>query len=247
MATASMIGERFRSKSRDEDRRLMQQHSLMHQIGLATRERGMRLPSARKRQNPNLGGTIDVITTELYDQLTVNLNTAFPSPSILFQTPKGQGGKTLANTNMTAAGILPNPDRFTIWAIACYISNNSVPSDFANLTSNVTLELYINNKWWSQGPLIAYPAGRGYKVDAVSNVGTVPAGSAPVYSVSNGIQDPRAVSLLDASITIEQGEQFSVVLTAQTGFSTSNNTTNPPGNGVTLTVYLIGNRERGTS
>lgn len=247
MATAMMIGERFRSKGRNEDRRLMQQHSLMHQITLATRERGMRLPSARKRQNPNLGGTIDVITTELYDQLTVNVATAFPSPSILFQTPKGQGGKTLANTNMTAAGILPNPDRFTIWAICAHISNNSVPTDFANLLSNVTLELYINNKWWSQGPLVAYPAGRGYKVDAVANVGTVPSGSAPVYSVTNGVQDPRAVSLLDASITIEQGEQFSVVLTAQTGFNTSANTTNPAGNGVTLTIYLIGNRERGTS
>jgi hypothetical protein len=55
------------------------------------------------------------------------------------------------------------------------------------------------------------------------------------------------VALLDASITIEQGEQFSVVLTAQLGFSVAANTTNPPGNGVTLTIYLIGNRERGTS
>jgi hypothetical protein len=113
--------------------------------------------------------------------------------------------------------------------------------------SNVTLELYINNKWWSQGPLLSYPAGRGYRVDSAANVGTVPSGSAPIYSVTNGIQDPRAVALLDASITIEQGEQFSVVLTAQLGFSVAANTTNPPGNGVTLTIYLIGNRERGTS
>jgi hypothetical protein len=246
MATA-MIGERFRSKGRNEDRRLFQQHSLMHQIALATRERGMKLPSARRRQNPNLGGTIDVITTELYDQLSVSPNNPFPSPSILFQTPKGQAFKTLANTNMTAAGILPNPDRFTIWAVAAHISNNSVPSDFYSLMSNVTLELYINNKWWSQGPLLSYPAGRGYRVDSAAQVGTAPASSAPIYSVTNGIQDPRAVALLDASITIEQGEQFSVVLTAQLGFSVAANTTNPPGNGVTLTIYLIGNRERGTS
>jgi hypothetical protein len=243
MAVAGNAGERqrFSKPHSREFSRLMRQHSLVHNLY----DRALKL--APHRQNPNLGGTIDVITTELYDQLTVNVATAFPSPSILFQTPKGQGGKTLANTNMTAAGILPNPDRFTIWAIAAHISNNSVPSDFQNLLSNVTLELYINNKWWSQGPLVAYPAGRGYKVDSVANVGTVPAGSAPVFSVTNGVQDPRAVSLLDASITIEQGEQFSVVLTAQTGFNTSANNTNPAGNGVTLTIYLIGNRERGTS
>ena len=247
MATASLVNRingRFDRASQREYSRLMRQHSLVHNLY----DRALRL--SPRRQNPNLGGTIDVITTELYDQLSVgtgSTGTAFPSPSILFQTPKGQSGKTLANTNMTAAGILPNPDRFTIWAIACHVSNNSVPTDFANLLSNVTLELYINNKWWSQGPLVAYPAGRGFKVDAVANVGVLPTGSAPVYSVTNGVQDPRAVALLDASITIEQGEQFSVVLTAQTGFSTTANTTNPPGNGVTLTIYLIGNRERGTS
>jgi len=249
LAGTALVGipdrKRFSKGGSREYRELMRQHSLVHNLY----DRALRM---RKRENPNLGGTIDVITTELYDQLTVNHNTAFPTPSILFQTPKGQGGKTLANTNMTAAGILPNPDRFTIWAIAAHISNNSVPADFANILSLVTLELYINNKWWSQGPCISYPAGRGYKVDAVANVGTVPSGSAPVYSVTNGVQDPRAVALLDASITIEQGEQFSVVLTAQTGFNTAQGVGdptpgNPPGNGATLTVYLIGNRERGTS
>jgi hypothetical protein len=209
--------------------------------------RGLRLPSTRVRQNPNLGGTIDVITTELYDQLSVNANTAFPSPTILFQTPIGQSGKTLANTDMTAAGILPNPDRFTIWAIACYIANNTVPADMNNILSNVTLQLYINNKWWSQGALAAYPAGRGYKVDAAAQLGTGPGTSQPIYSVTNGIQDPRAIALLDASVTIEQGEQFSVVLTAQTGFSTAATTTTPPGVGTTITVVFIGNRERGTS
>src|SRR5579862_2946992 len=225
---------RFKQMSGREYQRF--RHSLNRRLAIATR-----------KQNPNLGGTIDVITTELYDQLTVNANTAFPSPSILFQTPKGQGGKTLANTKMTAAGILPNPDRFTIWAVAVHVANNTIPADMANLLSNVTLELYINNKWWSQGPLVAYPAGRGYKVDAASQLGTGPGTSQPIYSVSNGLQDPRSVALLDASITIEQGEQFSVVLTAQTGFNTAANTTTPPGVGTTLTVYLIGNRERGTS
>jgi hypothetical protein len=219
-------------------RRFMQDESL---------RRGLKL-SERRRRNPNLGGVIDVITTELYDQVSVNANTAFPSPTILFQTPIGQSGKTLANTDMTAAGILPNPDRFTIWAIAVHIANNTIPQDMANLLSNVTLQLYINNKWWSQGPLAAYPAGRGYRVDSIAQLGTAgPASSQIQYSTTNGIQDPRAVALLDASVTIEQGEQFSVVLTAQTAFSTSATTVYPPGVGTTITVYLVGNRERGTS
>ena len=211
--------------------------------------RGLRI-SSRKVQNPNLGGVIDVITTELYDQVSVNANTAFPSPTILFQTPIGQSGKTLANTDMTAAGILPNPDRFTIWAIAVHVANNTIPQDMTNILGNVTLQLYINNKWWSQGPLVAYPAGRGWRLDSIAQLGNTadaPASSQIQYSTTNGVPDPRSVALLDASVTIEQGEQFSVVLTAQTGFSTSATTTYPPGTGTTITVFLVGNRERGTS
>jgi len=211
--------------------------------------RGFKLRSTR-RQNPNLGGTIDVITTELYDQVSVNAATAFPSPTILFQTPVGQSGKTLANTDMTAAGILPNPDRFTIWALAVHIANNTIPADMQNILANVTLQLYINNKWWSQGPLAAYPAGRGWRLDSIAQLGNTadaPASSQIQYSTTNGVPDPRAVALLDASVTIEQGEQFSVVLTAQTGFSTAATSTYPPGVGTTITVYMIGNRERGTS
>jgi len=69
-----------------------------------------------------------------------------------------------------------------------------------------------------QGPLLSYPLGAAI-VSILPPTSARSLGSAPIYSVTNGIQDPRAVALLDASITIEQGEQFSVVLTAQLGFS----------------------------
>ena len=200
-----------------------------------------------KKHNPNLGNVVEAITYSFYDQLSVAANTAFPSPTLLFQTPLGQSSKLLSQTNMSFPGVLPNPQRFTIWALCVLISNNTIPADMQNLVQNVTLQLFINTKPYQQGPLVMFPAGRGWQLIAASNVGTVPSGSAPLYSTGNGLTDPRAVYAFDIPITVEQGEQFQVQLVAQSGFSTSANTTNPPGVGTVITVFLDGNWERGVS
>ena len=214
-------------------------HSLFHNMGFR---------HVPRRQNPTLGGVIEVITQPLYDQVSFAQGAAF-AKTILFQTPKGQGGKTLAQTNMTQAGILPNPQRFTIYAICVLISNNTIPADMFNLVTNVSFELDINTKPYFQGPLVTLPAGRGFRLDSIANVGQAVAacGFIDAYSTTNGVPDPRAVYTLDAPITIEQGEQFQVVLNPETAFNLTANSTNPAGVGTTITIFLDGNLERGAS
>src|SRR5579863_5132426 len=180
------------------------------------RELGFR--HAPRRHNPNVGNLVESLTAVLYDQVTFAQSAAF-TKTVLFQTPIGQSGKTLAQTNMTFPGVLPNPYRFTIYALAVHIANNTIPADMQNLLTNVSFSLFVNTKPYQQGPLAVFPAGRGWKLDAAANVGTVPAGSAPIFSTGNGVPDPRAVFTLDIPLTIEQGEQFSVVLNPETAFN----------------------------
>ncbi len=215
--------------------RWKQRNSLLHQLGVNM---------AMRRQNPNIGGIVDVITNPLYDQMTVGQGAVFPT-TVLFQTQLGQGGKTLSQTDMTAAGQLPNPQRFTIHSICAVIANNTVPSDMYNLTQNVTLSLNVQTKPFAYGPLITFPAARGYQTFGAA-LGTT-ANLTEIFSTSNGSVDPRAAYLLDAPITIEQGEQFSVTLTNQSGFSLGANTLYPPGVGTVITIFLDGNLERGVN
>jgi hypothetical protein len=237
----------MRTASRFEQAQLARNmgRSSRNPISLATRL-GLYKRYAQKRQNPNLAGVVEAITYSFYDQATFAQNAAF-AQTLLFQTPVGQGGKLLSQSDMTFPGVFPNPQRFTIWAICVHISNNTIPADMQNLVQNVTLQLSINTKPYQQGPLALFPAGRGWELVAAAQVGTAPAGSSALYSTSNGPVDPRAVYMMDIPITIEQGEQFNVLLVPQSAFNLTANSTNPPGVGTVITVYLDGNWERGVS
>jgi len=223
-----------RSKERFVER-FKQRNSMLRTLGVR----------CAMRQNPNIGGIVDVITNPLYDQLTVGQGALFPASTVLFQTQLGQGGKTLAQTDMTAAGQLPNPQRFTIHSICVLIANNTIPGDMYNLTQNVTLSLNVQTKPFAYGPLITFPAARGWQTFGAASGDA--AALTLIYATSNGSVDPRAAYLLDAPITIEQGEQFSVTLANQSGFSLSANSTVPPGVGTVITVFLDGNLERGVN
>ncbi len=161
-----------------------------------------------RHRNPNLDGVVESITYSLYDQVSFAQSAAF-TRTIRFQSPLGQAGKTKAQTNLSIAGSLPTPHRFTIYGICAHISNNTIPADMQNLLQNVSFELAINTKSYQVGPLAMFPAGRGWKVDAVAGVGVLPAGSSTVLSTLNGPLDSKGVFMLDIPITIEQGEHSS--------------------------------------
>ena len=64
----------------------------------------------------NASGDMDVIWQPLYDFQTYAQ--AGQTSLNFFQTPIGQGGKTLEDTNMESAGQLPAPQKFVVEAIS---------------------------------------------------------------------------------------------------------------------------------
>lgn len=126
----------------------------------------------------NRGGDYEVIGSSLYDFTTYDGATGQTELNF-FQTPQGQGGKTLADTNMEAAGALPNPKNFLVTAIEINFWSGVLPSVFGaqaaaqSLNDTWTfaksgyLEFYIGSKNYVQeGPLNVFPAMNGLVVGA---------------------------------------------------------------------------------
>lgn len=197
-----------------------------------------------KMKNPTVGGIEDYITQPIYDSVSFAAGAAFAQQT-MFQVQRGQAGKTLAQTNMTGPGFLPNPQRLTLRAIRVFISNGTVPVDMFNLLQNVSIILNLGTKPYFQGFLGLLSAGCGAMVTAAAQVGTAPAGSAPVFSTSNGIPDQRSVMALNQPIMIEQGETIQAVLNADTPFNFAAAGANPAGVGSTIYVILDGDLYRG--
>ncbi len=197
-----------------------------------------------KARNPILGGVEDYITQPIYDSVSFAANAAFAQQT-MFQQPRGQAGKTLAQTNMTAPGFLPNPQRLILRALRVFISNNTVPVDMVNMLQNVSVQLILGTKPYFVGFLGLLSAGCGAMVTAAAQVGTAPAGSAPLFATSNGVPDQRSVMTLNQPITIEQGETIQVMLNPDVAFNFAAAGANPAGVGTTIFVILDGDLYRG--
>ena len=196
--------------------------------------------------NPTVGGIEDLVTQPKYDSVSFAAGAAFAAQT-LFQTIKGQSGKTLAQTNMTLAGALPNPQRLNLRALRVWIANSTVPVDLFNLLQNVSIEVKFNGKSYFEGPLGLLTAGCGAMVTAAAQVGTAPAGSAPLFATSNGQPDQRNVFSLNQPIMIEQGEPIEVKLNADIAFNFAAAGANPAGVGTTIYVILDGDLYRAVS
>ena len=126
----------------------------------------------------NRGGQYEVIGASLYDYTTYG-GAAGQTELNFFQTPQGQGGKTLADTNMEAAGSLPAPKNFLVTSIEINFWPSGKPGLFgaqvaANYLNDVWtlaktgyLEFFIGSKNYVQeGPLGVFPAANGLVVAA---------------------------------------------------------------------------------
>lgn len=91
-----------------------------------------------------------------------------------FQIPQGQSGKTLADTNMEAAGALPVPKRFLIQAIEIVFFSGVTPSthgaqaaaEFVNDVNAVAksghVQLFIGSKpYLDEAPIGVFPQSWG--------------------------------------------------------------------------------------
>lgn len=131
----------------------------------------------------NRGGQYEVIGASLYD--FTSYAAAGQTELNFFQTPQGQGGKTLADTNMEAAGSLPAPKNFIVTSLEVNFWPGGAPSVFGaqaagvylndvwTLAKSGYLEFYIGSKNYVQeGPIGVFPASNGLVVAAAIADGT---------------------------------------------------------------------------
>ncbi len=99
---------------------------------------------AKSQYAVNRVGDYEVTRQTLYDFQAYG--TAGATSFTFFQTPNGQGGKTLADTNMEIAGSLPSPKYFLVESIEIYffpgVSPVTLGSASALVASNFANDMY---------------------------------------------------------------------------------------------------------
>lgn len=110
----------------------------------------------------------EVIQETIYDKATYA--SAGQTEITLFQNPKGQGGKTIDDTNMTLAGNLPKPIYYLIKSIALEFYPGVSPVTVANsaadtsaVVSNFTNDVYTFIK---NGSLVLNIGSKDYLIEA---------------------------------------------------------------------------------
>jgi hypothetical protein len=118
-----------------------------------------------QRYNPNRADAPEGIRQSLYD--FTPYAAAGQTSLSFFQVPAGQGGKTKADTNMEAAGSLPNPKHFLIQTIEIFFFPAGDPA-IATLPENINdvydvfksgwLDLFIGSKsYLTEAPIGRFP------------------------------------------------------------------------------------------
>jgi len=121
--------------------------------------------------NVNRPGQVEAVRSSLYDFQTYAQ--AGQTQLQFFQVPKGQAGKTFADSNMTLAGSLPAPMSFLVQSIeVMFFPLNPVSVTGAVVASNWNdayavgksgwLELFIGSKpYLDEAPLMKFPPRTG--------------------------------------------------------------------------------------
>lgn len=130
----------------------------------------------------NRQGQYEVVRQTLYDFQTYA--SAGQTSLQFFQVPKGQGGKTIADTNIEVAGSLPQPKWFLVESIEIQFFPGVNPSilnttiaetEFSNDVYAVgkggSLNFFIGSKTYvEEAPLIRFPPKTRLYVDAAHAV-----------------------------------------------------------------------------
>lgn len=179
-----------------------------------------------QQYNVNRPGQIEAIRSSLYDSLTYAQ--AGQTQLKFFQTPQGQSSKTLANTNMSAAGSLPSPQSFLVETIELYFFPGELPG---NLSANDTpiiptfvndvyefytvpawLEFYIGSKaYLDEAPLLKFPPRCGLAGFAAISDGAAQT-STGKQTMVNYASAGGPVYELDPPILLVPTQNFNVTL-----------------------------------
>ena len=207
-------------------------------------ERSLRGFGYRRHRNEVLAGQTTFRDGWYYDTVTFAAGAAF-AKTAMFSTPIGVSSKTLASTNLTGqGGQVPAGETLVVRSIRVSISNLTVPADFANIFSNVSLQFLVRNFPIYQCTPDWFPCGNGMVTFSVGNLGVLPTGTVSVLSTNNGLPTQDAVYNLRYPYTMESQLNFLVLLNPETAFNmTASSGVNPVGVGTTIRVYLEGDRQ----
>lgn len=160
----------------------------------------------------------EVIRQTLFD--TGTYLAAGQTEILFFQTPKGQGGKTFADTNMEIAGSLPAGKSFLIEGIGIQAFPTANPSsalvvsqflnDIYTLSKAGNLQLFISSKnYLDESPLSKFPSKNGIVCNpAVALVSAAPAAINSDYATMGG----EIYTLSPADLMIVPTTNFNVAL-----------------------------------
>lgn len=169
----------------------------------------------------NRGGQYEVIGGALYDFSSYAI--AGQTELNFFQTPQGQGGKTLADTNMEAAGTLPAPKNFLVTALEVNFWPGVKPAEYGaqaqadylndvwTVAKSGYLEFFIGSKNYVQeGPIGVFPALNGLVVSAaLSDASTAGAAMQSRIAYANMGGKPYA---LPSPVALVSNQNFRVSL-----------------------------------
>ena len=172
--------------------------------------------------NVNRAGEFEATRQSLYDIQTYAQ--AGQTSLTFFQVPIGQGGKTLADTNMELAGNLPNPKMQLVQSIEVLFYPSVAPSrgpiadeasiflnDVYNVTKSGWLELFIGSKsYLKEAPIGRFPPKThlsGFAAIATSLTAGAATQSRDTYAVASG----RAY-MVDPWILLKPTQNFNVSL-----------------------------------
>lgn len=134
---------------------------------------GNKVPSWQNlsQYSVNRAGDGEAIRQTLYDFQTYN--SAGQTSLSFFQTPIGQNSKTVADTNMELAGVLPNPKNFLVQSIeihffpgvdvttaetAVALTESEFSNDVYALAKGGSLDFFIGSKTYlEEAPLGRFP------------------------------------------------------------------------------------------
>jgi hypothetical protein len=196
----------------------------------------------QRRKNEFVKGVNSYRDGWYYDTVSFGAGAAFAT-TLMFQVQQN-GTKLLNSTNLTGqGGQLPAGVTLNVGAIRVSLSGATNPADVANIFANVTFEFKVNNVPIYQAMPDYFPAGFGAPTFSAAQVGTAPAGSSVLTSITNGMPVQTAIYEFKNPYALSALENFVVVLTPQVPFNMVAATgVNPIGLGTTIRVYLDGMR-----
>lgn len=146
-----------------------------------------------------------------------------------FQVPDGQSSKTLADTNMTSAGQLPQPQHFLVESVELYFFPGVLPTtlaaalaetEFANdvytVAKSGSLDFFIGSKSYLQeAPIGRFPPKTKLEVEAAHSIQRLQASAA---NAEDQVSTDYAAMIgrpyfLDPPILLVPNQNFSVKLT----------------------------------